>query len=52
MGYSPWGHKESDMIELLSALMRTHAHTHTHTEYIKTYCALIIDLLETVLDPC
>ena len=52
VGYSPWGHKESDMIELLSALMRTHAHTHTHTEYIKTYCALIIDLLETVLDPC
>ena len=24
-GYSPWGHKESDMTE------RTHTHTHTHT---------------------
>ena len=24
-GYSPWGHKESDMTE------HTHTHTHTHT---------------------
>ena len=24
-GYSPWGHKESDMTEQL-----THTHTHTH----------------------
>ena len=28
-GYSPWGHKESDTTEWLSA--RTHTHTHTHT---------------------
>ena len=26
-GYSPWGHKESDMTQWLSA----HVHTHTHT---------------------
>ena len=29
MGYSPGGHKELDMTELLS--MHTHTHTHTHT---------------------
>ena len=29
MGYSPWGHRESDRTEELS--MRTCAHTHTHT---------------------
>ena len=28
MGYSPWGHKESDTTERLS----THTHTHTHTD--------------------
>ena len=27
MGYSPWGHKESDMSEQL-----THTHTHTQLE--------------------
>ena len=27
VGYSPWGHKESDMSEQL-----THTHTHTHRE--------------------
>ena len=27
MGYSPWGHNESDMTEPLS---HTHTHTHTH----------------------
>ena len=27
VGYSPWGHKESDMAEWL-----THTHTHTHTQ--------------------
>jgi len=26
-GYSPWGHKDLDMTEQLSA----HTHTHTHT---------------------
>ena len=28
-GYSPWDHKESDMIERLT---HTHTHTHTHTQ--------------------
>ena len=34
MGYSPWGHKESDMNEQLSTHMHacTHTHTHTHTK--------------------
>ena len=30
VGYSPWGHKESDMTEWLS----THTHTHTHTHIL------------------
>ena len=30
VGYSPWGHKESDITEQLS-LSLTHTHTHTHT---------------------
>ena len=29
-GYSPWGHKESDTTEQLSAYACTHTHTHTH----------------------
>ena len=28
MSYSPWGHKESEMIERLK---HTHTHTHRHT---------------------
>ena len=28
VGYSSWGHKESDTTELLT---HTHTHTHTHT---------------------
>ena len=32
VGYSPWGHKESDMTERLST--HTHTHTHTHTPTI------------------
>ena len=36
VGYSPWGHKESDMNEQLSmrahACVHTHTHTHTHTK--------------------
>ena len=31
VGHSPWGHKESDMTERLSAHRHTHTHTHTHT---------------------
>ena len=30
VGYSPWGHKESDMTEQLTHT-HTHRHTHTHT---------------------
>ena len=29
VGYSPWGHKESDMTERLSTHMCVHTHTHT-----------------------
>ena len=32
LGYSPWGHKESDMTEHF-----THTHTHTHTHSSPTY---------------
>ena len=36
VGYSPWGRKESDMTEQLSARVlareRAHTHTHTHTQ--------------------
>ena len=31
MGYSPWGHKELDTTEHLSAHSHTHPHPHTHT---------------------
>ena len=30
-GYSPWGHKESNMTENAGIHVPTHAHTHTHT---------------------
>ena len=30
-GYSPWGHKESDMTEY------THTHTHTHSKILETF---------------
>ena len=32
-GYSPWGHKESDMTEHTYVYAHTHTHTHTHTRY-------------------
>ena len=33
-GYSPWGHKESDMPEEPSMrVTHTHTHTHTHTQH-------------------
>ena len=37
-GYSPWGHKESDMTEQPSmrVSMRSRTHTHTHTRHL--YC--------------
>ena len=35
VNYRPWGHKELDMTEQLSA--HTHTHTHTHTQFV---CAI------------
>ena len=32
VGYSPWGHKESDTTEHVRAYTHTHTHTHTHTQ--------------------
>ena len=31
VGYSQWGHKESDMTECMCMHTHTRAHTHTHT---------------------
>ena len=41
LGYSPWGHKESDMTEQF-----THTHTHTHTllPYILWFWCLLLHL--------
>ena len=36
MGYSPWGHKESDTTERLThTCARTRPHTHTHTQELE-----------------
>ena len=35
VGYSPWGHKESDTTEQLS--MHVHTHTHTHIHVLDDY---------------
>ena len=35
VGYSPWGHKESDTTE------QTHTHTHTHTAHVHMCCTSI-----------
>ena len=37
VGYSPWGHKESDTAEVTS---HTHTHTHTHTKKVTFGCEL------------
>ena len=56
VGYSPWGHKESDMTELL-----THTHTHTHTHgyslsfnftCLSTLVSLGISFVEGTVDAC
>ena len=44
VGYSPWGHKESDMTERLSTHMCTHAHTHTHTHTHTHPCYSLVSL--------
>ena len=41
MGYSPWGHIESDTSEC----MHTHTHTHTHTN---THICLLLTARELV----
>ena len=42
LGYSPWGHKESDTTERLSTLTHTHTHTHTHKKITSTLSHHII----------
>ena len=42
MGYSPWGHKDSDTTE---ATEHTHTHTHTHTHIL-----LRIELVPEICD--
>ena len=39
MGYSPWGHKESDTTE------HAHTHTHTHIQTMDYYAVLNISEL-------
>ena len=34
VGYIPWGHKQSDTTEWLSACARTHTHTHTDVHFL------------------
>ena len=34
MGYSPWGHEETDTTEHARAHTHTHTDTHTHTEEV------------------
>ena len=36
-GYRPWGHKELDMTEQLSARAHTHTHTHIYIYKHKTF---------------
>ena len=36
MGYSPWGHKESDMTEQHTHT-HTHTHIHTHTSFLNIF---------------
>ena len=53
VGYSPRGHKESDITEC----MHTHTHTHTHTHklsyipFIKVKGTLVIQLRPTLCNP-
>ena len=43
-GYSPWGCKESDATERLSACARAHTHTHIHTR-THTHTGLFVTLV-------
>ena len=37
VGYSPWGHKDSDTTEQLTLSTLSHTHTHTHTYIFSVY---------------
>ena len=53
MGYSPWGHKESDVTERAHTHTHTHTHTHIYT-YISTHTHThthIYDHVERLLIP-
>ena len=43
-GYSPCGHKESDMTEQLSVCADTYTHTHTHTHIKSNSLGSLISL--------
>ena len=46
MGYSPWGHKESDTTEQLSLSEKcTHTHTHTHTHTYMYITLLTLNMM-------
>ena len=51
VGYSPWGHKELDMIEWLSTA-HTHTHTHTHTRLDYIYIPSFFFLKKTIFFLC
>ena len=46
--YSPWGHKELDTTDELSARARAHTHTHTHTQMVFA-CEIYTFLLDISL---
>ena len=46
MGYSSWGHKESDMSERAHTHTHTHMHAHTHTVNSATEIIFIFITLE------
>ena len=54
-GYNPWGRKESDTTERLSAHTQTHtrarAHTHTHTHSHRKYNSTYFLFLDSLLAP-
>ena len=48
-GYSPWGCKESDTTEWLSAHTHTHSHTHIYIVHFDGHFKLIQHCKSTVL---
>ena len=53
VGYSPWGHKESDMTERVHTYTHTHTHTQklSYTPFIKVKETLVIQLSPTLCNP-